>query len=76
MIRRGGSGKFYLPLTGLESDAIVTVDNHRIQYLNIIASVDVPSVRIGGAMGGIGDGMDIDVVVNNIFAFVDLNQCV
>jgi len=56
---------------GLECDAVITVDDDRVQYLHIVATIHIPSVSVRSTMGGVGDRMDIDVVVDDIFALID-----
>jgi len=61
-----------LVLTGFERDTVVSIDNDRIKNSYVIASINVPSVGVGGFLGRGRYSMDIDVVVNNVLTFVDL----
>lgn len=56
---------------GFERDTIVSVIYDRVPDDNIVAAVDVPSIRILGGMRGGRSGVNFDILVDDIFTLVD-----
>jgi hypothetical protein len=59
-------------LTGLKGNTIIAIVDLGILDPHIVASVNVPSIGIGDEIGAGRHGADVDVIVKNIFAFIDL----
>lgn len=62
--------------TWFESDTIISIDNDWVENRNIVTSVYVPSIGIGGTMAWVRNGINSDVVVYHILALVDLDLMV
>ena len=58
-------------LTGLERNTIVVINDHRVQDSDSIAAVHVPAVGVGRLVRGVGHGVDVYVVIDDVQALVE-----
>ena len=60
-------------LTGFKGNTVNAIVDFGILESHIIASVNVPSIGIGDEIGAGRHGADVDVIIKNIFTFVNLS---
>lgn len=60
--------------TWFEWNAVIPVIYEWIFDDNIVAAINIPPIRVVRAVNGSGYGVDGDVVVNNVFSLINLDQ--
>ena len=58
------------PPTWFKRNTVISIINDRVLNYDVVASVDIPPVRVRDKRGGGRDGVDVDVVKGDVLAFV------